>query len=35
MKVVKMSKLPVIRQIDSKDVKHNMINTINTAVVYI
>ena len=35
MKAVKRYKLPVIRQISSRDVMYNMINIINTAVCYI
>ena len=35
MKVVKSYKLPVIRQIHTRDVMHNMTAIVNTAVWYI
>ena len=35
MKAVKMYKLPVIRQISTRDIMCNMINIINTAICYI
>ena len=34
MKVVKRSKLSVIRYINTKDVMYNMVNIINTTVYY-
>ena len=35
MKAVKRHKLPVIRKVNTRDVMHNMINMIHTAVCYI